>query len=110
MKAIVQNDYGSTDALSIKDIEKPEIKENEVLVRVQAVGLNAGDLFSLKGSPWLVRFTLGFPRPKDYILGWDVSGVVEGTGEKVTRFKPGDEVFAVCSAALAEYVCVPKKD
>jgi NADPH:quinone reductase-like Zn-dependent oxidoreductase len=103
MKAIVQNAYGSPDALKLKEVEVPAIKENEVLVSVHAASLNAGDYFSMRGSPWLVRTTVGFPNPKDYILGWDMSGSVEAVGNQVTRFQPGDEVFATCSATLAEY-------
>ena len=106
MKAIVQNAYGSPDVLKLKEVEVPAIKENEVLVRVQAAALNAGDYFSMKGSPWLIRFTVGFPNPKDYILGWDMAGSVEAVGIQVTRFQPGDEVFASCSTTLAEYACV----
>ncbi len=106
MKVIVQNAYGSPDVLQLKEVAKPGVKENEVLVRVHAAALNAGDVFSLKGSPWLARFSVGFPKPKDYILGWDMAGCVEAVGEKVTRFRPGDDVFASCSHTLAEYVSV----
>ena len=106
MKAIVQNDYGSPNVLKLKDVAKPVIKENEVLVSVHAAALNAGDYFSMMGKPWLVRFTVGFPKPKNYILGWDVAGHVESISKKVKQFKPGDEVFASCSSAFAEYVIV----
>lgn len=106
MKAIVQNAYGSPDVLQLKEVADPLIKETEVLVRVHAAGLNAGDVFSLRGSPWLARFSVGFPRPKDYILGWDMAGRVEAVGAQVTRFRPGDEVFASCQHTLAEYVSV----
>lgn len=103
MKAIVQNDYGSPDLLELKEVDAPTIEENDVLVRVHAAALNAGDYFSMRGSPWLARFTVGFPKPKDYILGWDMAGRVESIGEKVTQFQPGDEVFASCHGTLAEY-------
>jgi NADPH:quinone reductase-like Zn-dependent oxidoreductase len=106
MKSIVLNAYGSPAGLSLKEIAEPTIKENEVLVRVHAASLNAGDVFSLRGSPWLVRLSVGFPRPKDYILGWDMAGVVEAVGAQVTQFKPGEDVFASCSGSLAEYVSV----
>jgi len=106
MKAIVLNEYGSPDGLKLKEVERPTVKENDVLVRVHAAALNAGDCFSLKGSPWLARLTVGFPRPKDYILGWDMAGCVEVVGNAVTRFQPGDEVFGSCSSTLAEYVSV----
>ncbi len=105
MKAIVQNDYGSPNVLKLKEVDKPVIKGNDVLVRVHAAALNAGDYFSMRGSPWLARFSVGFPKPKNYILGWDVAGHVEAVGNKVTRFRPGDEVFTSCNATLAEYAC-----
>lgn len=106
MKAYVQNGYGSTKFLSVKEVKKPEPKDNEILVKVYASSLNAGDYFSLMGSPWMIKLTLGFPRPKDYILGWDVAGVVEAAGRDVTSFKPGDEVYTACSSAFAEYITV----
>ena len=106
MKAMVINEYGSPDVLELKEIDKPILKENEVLVRVTAAALNAGDIFSMRGSPWLARFTVGFPKSKNYILGWDLAGHVEKAGKRVTRCQPGDEVFVACSGALAEYACV----
>ena len=105
MKAIVQNAYGSPDVLELKEVDKPEVKENDVLVRVVAASINAGDIFSVKGSPWLARFSVGFPKPKDYILGWDAAGYVEAVGEQVTQFKAGDEVYTLCSGAFAEFAC-----
>ena len=105
MKAIVQNDYGSANVLSLKDVDSPAAKENDVLVSVHAAALNAGDYFSMRGSPWLARLTVGFPKPKNYILGWDVAGHVEVVGKNVKRFQPGDEVFGSCNSALAEYAC-----
>ena len=108
MKAIVQNAYGTPDVIEIKDVKKPDVKENEVLVRVSAASINAGDVFSVKGSPWLARFSVGFPKPKDYILGWDAAGTVESVGTEVTRFKAGDDVYMLCSGALAEYACAPE--
>ena len=104
MKAIVQNAYGSPDVLKLKEVNQPVIGENDVLVRVHAAGLNAGDIFSMRGSPWLARFSVGFPKPKDYVLGWDLAGIVEEVGLNVTKFQPGDEVYAACGATLAEYV------
>jgi NADPH:quinone reductase-like Zn-dependent oxidoreductase len=106
MKAIVQNDYGSPDVLALAEVSKPTMKENQVLVRVKAVSINAGDVFAMRGNPWLIRLSAGFPKPKNYILGWDMAGVVEAAGSSVTQFRPGDEVYAACSGALAEYVNV----
>lgn len=106
MKAIVQNDYGSPDVLKLAEVPQPAMKDNQVLVRVKAVSINAGDVFAMRGSPWLIRLTAGFPKPKNYILGWDMAGVVEAAGSSVTQFRSGDEVYAACSGALAEYVSV----
>lgn len=106
MKAIVQNDYGSPDVLKLADVSQPAMKANQVLVRVKAVSINAGDVFAMRGSPWLIRLTAGFPKPKNYILGWDMAGVVEAAGSSVTQFRPADTVYASCSGALAEYVIV----
>ncbi len=104
MKAIVQNAYGSPDVLELKEVEKPVVKDDGILVCVHATAINAGDYFSIKGSPWLVRMSVGFPKPKNYILGWDVAGHIEAAGKNVKRFQPGDEVFGSCSHAFAEYV------
>lgn len=106
MKAIVQNAYGSPAALSLAEVAEPAMKDNEVRVRVKAVSLHAGDVYLMKGDPWLTRLMGGFPRPKNYIVGWDLAGVVEAVGSQVTSFRPGDEVFTACNHALAEYVSV----
>jgi len=106
MKAIVQNNYGTPDVLQLAEVAQPVMKEHQVLVRVKAVSINVGDLFAMRGSPWLVRLTVGFPKPKNYILGWDMAGVVDAIDSGVTQFRPGDEVYAACSSALAEYVSV----
>ena len=106
MKAIVQNDYGSADVLQLAEVAQPAMKDDQVLVRVKAVSINAGDVFAMRGNPWPIRLVAGFPKPKNYILGWDMAGVVEVAGSSVTQFRPGDEVYASCSGALAEYVSV----
>src|SRR5512137_1520071 len=106
MKAVVQNDYGSPDVVELKEVARPAIKDDEVLVRVHAAALNAGDVFALRGSPWLIRLSIGLDKPKNYILGWDMAGRVAAVGSRVTRFKPGDEVFGACQSSLAEYVHV----
>ena len=104
MKAIVQNRYGSPDVLELKEVDKPVIKDNEVMVRVHAAAVNAGDCFSMRGRPWVARLDVGFPKTKNYVLGWDVAGRVEVVGKNVTQFQPGDEVFGSCSHTFAEYV------
>jgi NADPH:quinone reductase-like Zn-dependent oxidoreductase len=106
VKAIVQNEYGSPDVLELKEIDKPVVKEDDVLVRVHAAGLNAGDYFTMRGVPIAVRMIVGLRKPRNnYVLGWDVAGHVEAIGENVTRFQPGDEVFGECTGAFAEYAC-----
>ena len=104
MKAIVQNDYGSSDVLKLAEVPQPSMKDNQVLVRVKAASINAGDVFAMRGNPWLTRLMVGFPKPKNHILGWDLAGVVKAAGSSVTQFRPGDEVYASCGGALAEYV------
>jgi NADPH:quinone reductase-like Zn-dependent oxidoreductase len=106
MKAIVQNNYGSPDVLKLAEVAQPAMKDNQVLVRVKAVPINVGDVFAMRGNPWPTRLIAGFPKPKNYILGQDMAGVVEAVGASVTQFRPGDEVYAACSGALAEYVSV----
>ncbi len=108
MKAIVQDSYGSPDLLALEDADRPAVKENDALVAIQAAALNAGDYFCMRGRPWATRLMVGFPRPKGHIPGWDLAGYVQSVGEKATRFRPGDEVFASWSKTLAEYVSVPE--
>ncbi len=104
MKAIVLNRYGSLDVLELKEIAMPVVKDDGILIRVQATAINAGDYFSMRGSPWLVRMSVGFPKPKNYILGWDAAGRIEAVGKEVKGFQPGDEVFGACSHTFADYV------
>ena len=108
VKAIVQNGYGSPAALELKEIDQPVVKDDGVLVRVHAAALHAGDSFIMRGVPYLVRFVAGWPKPKDYVPGFDVAGHVEAVGKNVARFQPGDEVFAMCGGACAEYACAPE--
>ena len=111
MRAIVQDGYGSPDVLRLKDIDTPSIGDGDVLVRVHAAGLNAGDYFTMRGVPVLIRLTMGLRRPRNgRVAGWDVAGRVETVGSTVTRLRPGDEVFGACGmtgGALAEYACLP---
>lgn len=108
MKAIVQTAYGSPAVLQLKEIDRPVVKDDGVLVRVFAAALHAGDYFVLTGAPYLVRFVAGWPKPRNYVPGFDLSGIVEAVGGHVTRFRPGDEVFAACDRACAEYACAPE--
>lgn len=105
MKAIVQERYGPPDVLGLTTIAKAVVGDDEVLVRVHAAGVNAADAVTMRGVPYLVRMVSGLRRPKNGIRGTDVAGTVEAVGTKVTRFRPGDEVFGWCKGSFAEYVC-----
>ena len=108
MKAIVQDVYGSPDVLQLREIEKPAIGGDEVLVRVSAAGVDQGVWHLMAGRPYLVRVAgVGLRAPKNPIRGLDVAGLVEAVGEQVTRLRPGDEVFGVCRGSFAEYACAP---
>ncbi|MCC6397404.1 MAG: NAD(P)-dependent alcohol dehydrogenase [Bacteroidetes bacterium] len=111
MKAIVYTQYGSPDVLQATEVEKPVPADNEVLVRVRAVSLNASDWEFLTGSPAYVRMW-GLLRPRLRILGSDIAGQVEAIGKGVRRFRPGDEVYGDIlerKGGFAEYVCAPEK-
>jgi len=106
MKAVVQVGYGSADVLEPREIDRPVAADDDVLVRVDAASLAAGDYFGMRGKPFPVRMVIGSPRPrKDHVVGLDLAGRVEEVGRNVTRFKPGDEVFGEGSGACAEFAC-----
>ena len=107
MKAIVNRCYGSPDVLTFEDVEKPTPVDNEVLVKVHAASVNPLDWHYMRGSPYLMRLGTGIGAPKDSRIGVDFAGTVEAVGDKVTEFKPGDEVFGGRSGAFAEYVIIP---
>ena len=106
MKAIVYRCYGSPDVLAFEVIEKPTPADDEVLVKVVAAAVNPLDWHFVRGTPYLIRFMSGLGSPKDSRVGVDFAGTVEAVGAKVTRFKPGDEVFGGGKGAFAEYVTV----
>jgi NADPH:quinone reductase-like Zn-dependent oxidoreductase len=110
MKAIVYSRYGTPDNLQLTNVDTPVPRKNEVLVKVRAVSLNASDWEGLRGKPLYSRINGPF-RPRHHILGSDIAGNVEATGPGVTRFHPGDDVFADILSYMggfAEYVCVPQ--
>ncbi len=124
MKAIVYTEYGAPEVLHLKEVEKPTPKDNEILIKVQAVSVNIGDLwarnfkaispgkFSMPGVLWLpARMYFGFSKPKVNILGSEFSGQVESVGKNVKLFKSGDQVFGYRGQSMganAEYLCVPE--
>jgi NADPH:quinone reductase-like Zn-dependent oxidoreductase len=104
MKAIIQTGYGSADVMKPAQVEKPAPSDGEVLVRVVAASLGAGEYFGMRGKPWPIVFYIGFPKPKkDFVVGIDFAGVVEAVGTNVSSFKPGDEVYGECRGTCAEY-------
>jgi len=105
MKAIVQYAYGSTDSLQLRDVERPVPHDDEVLVEVRAAGVDPSVWHLMTGRPYIARLSpeLGLRRPAHVVRGWDAAGRVAAVGEKVTGFKPGDEVFGQCDGSFAEY-------
>src|SRR5688500_15092836 len=104
MQAIVQDTYGSADVLRLAQITRPEIGDNEVLVRVHAAGVHIGDWHVMTGLPYLLRVVgFGLRAPKARVRGMDVAGKVEAVGKNVTRFQAGDDVFGTCHGSFAEY-------
>jgi len=111
MTAFVYERYGPPETLRMARVDKPVPAAGEVLVKVLATSINAADWHCLRGKPLFSRATLGLRRPKHRILGVDIAGQVEAVGSGVTRFKPGDEVYANLLdhgyGGFAEYVSAP---
>src|SRR5919206_1581714 len=106
MKAIFRDAYGSPEVLQFGDIDKPEIKDDEVLLRVRAAGVGRDVWHVLTGLPYPIRLAgYGFRAPKNPVIGSDVAGVVDAVGKNVRRFLPRDEVFGIGKGSYAEYVC-----
>src|SRR5919108_2329310 len=105
MKAIVQESYGSTpDVLQLREIARPVVGDDDVLVRVHAAGVDQGVWHLMAGMPYVMRLAgFGLRAPKSPVRGYDVAGRVEAVGAKVTSFRPGDDVFGTCRGSFAEY-------
>jgi len=111
MKAIVQSRYGSSDVLELADIDTPALGDNDVLVRVQAAGVDPGVWHIMTGLPYFVRMMgFGLRAPKARVRGNDVAGLVEAIGKNATQFQIGEEVFGTCNGSFAEYVCAREKN
>lgn len=103
MTAVVQKGYGTTDVLHLERIPRPEIADNEVLVRVHAAGLAKGAWHIMTGKPYLLRAVFGLRRPRQNVLGNNLAGTVAAVGSAVTRFRVGDEVYGVGRGTFASY-------
>ena len=108
MQAIVQDRYGSAEVLEAQDISRPEMGDDEVLVRVHAASIHVGDWVVMTGVPYVMRMATGLRRPKYRVPGTDVAGTVEAVGPQVQGLRPGDEVLGWCDGAFAEYAAAPE--
>ncbi|TDE14548.1 NADP-dependent oxidoreductase [Dyadobacter psychrotolerans] len=109
MKAIILQNAGNAENLEMSEVSVPTIKDNEVLIKVSAIGINPVDI-KARSNPYVLSYLLGEERP--VILGWDISGTVTEVGKNVTEFEAGDEVFGMINFpgrgnAYAEYVTAP---
>ena len=110
MKAIVQHRYGGPDVLELAGVDTPVPGDDDVLIRVRAAGVNKGDWYVMRGEPYLLRLASGSRGPRVRSRGRDVAGEVEAVGRNVTRFRPGDAVYAeVETGSFAEYACAPAR-
>ena len=109
MKAIVCTKYGSPDLLELREVEKPIVKDHEVLIKVNAASATTADSMMRRADPFISRFFLGFFKPKNDIIGTGFAGVIEDVGKDVKSFKKGDRVFGetgVSFGSNAEYFCM----
>ena len=108
MKALVHDTYGPPDVLELREVDRPAVTDDDVLVRVRAFSVNPVEWHTLTGTPYAARLQVGLLRPKRKVLGVDFAGTVEAVGKNVTQFRQGDEVFGGRSGAFAEFVAVPE--
>jgi len=104
MKAIVYKKFGPPDVLQMEEVEKPAPDANQVLVKVHAASINAGDYRSMNPDAFLIRLMSGLLKPKNPRLGWDLAGRVEAVGKNIKQLRPMDEVFGCSNGTFAEYV------
>ncbi|MDW3213640.1 MAG: NAD(P)-dependent alcohol dehydrogenase [Ilumatobacteraceae bacterium] len=103
MRAVVQDRYGSADALELRTVDRPVVAPSQVLIEVHAAGVDRGVEHLMTGRPYAVRLGFGLTKPKQPVPGLDVAGRVVAVGDEVTRFRVGDRVFGIAIGAYAEY-------
>lgn len=103
MRAITQTRYGNSDVLRLAQLPRPVVRDDQVLIRVHAAGLDRGTEHLMTGKPYAVRLASGLRRPRNPVPGRDVAGTVVEVGAKVTRFSLGDQVYGVAPGSFAEY-------
>jgi len=112
MKASIYTKYGPPNVLELKEVEKPIPNDDQVLIKVYAASVNPAELHLLRADPFFARFYSGLLKPKNTILGADISGRVETVGRNIKQFHIGDEVFGDLSdsgwGGFAQYVCAPE--
>lgn len=108
MKAYTKTKYGGPEVLQLEEVEKPSLKDDQVMIKVAANSANPADWHIIRGKPLFARFMFGLFKPKDKIPGADFAGIVVETGKDVTQFKVGDKVFgeSLKGGVFAEYACV----
>ncbi|OLY83532.1 Quinone-oxidoreductase-like protein [Smittium mucronatum] len=110
MMALSYNEYGSPDVLFFSNTDIPAPKVDQVLIKVHAVSINAGDIHLMEGTPYPLRLATGIFRPRNKILGLDLSGCIVDVGKEIKGFKVGDEVYGSASifdeGCFAEYACL----
>ncbi len=111
MKAVTFHKYGPPEVLKMNEVPRPDVNDHQVLVKVKATSVTAGDWRMRKADPFLARLVNGLLRPhRINVLGFEISGIVESVGKKVDGFRPGDEVYGSCGhkfGGYAEYKCIP---
>jgi NADPH:quinone reductase-like Zn-dependent oxidoreductase len=113
MKAVVYEKYGSPDVLQLKEIDKPSVSDDQVLVKVHAASVQQTDTNFRSGTPFLARVISGLFKPKNRILGCDYSGIIEAAGKNINEYTVGDEVYGQLdkrTGTHAEYLSVSLKE